>query len=540
VSWMDNESRRALKWRAVWERFTPLTPMGQRAKKALSPFMPGEERAWNRCLDEQERILARLEQDQQWERRVREPLSRLPDAEPVVSELECGGVPPMAGWFRLNVFLWVTRELLKAWSEVNEGSFPDEERIDALLQILHPGTEIGPTFTLDDAFDPRLSHLRREVAQWERERMAAEEEQAGKWERTYGVRRNREGEWIVDRDSGIYPAMQHNPHIKKVRETPFEGVFRPLPTERVQHAMRRRHQAVDELEQVEREVLISLAAQMRPQIDFLKQLLSTVVHMDLQWARVRVARGWHGVRPRLDREVFQLEGGVHPVMGEALLQENRPFTPLDVTLLRGATVVIGPNMGGKTVALKTVGLLAALGQYGFFVPARRCCMPLFPWIRTVIGDGQDERDGLSSFAAEVVRLTEAMNQSESGLLLLDEIGRGTNPDEGAALAAAVAEVLAECGKWSFLSTHVKEVLEVAGVRVYRMAGLKEPGMWNPDGKFAPMDYRLLPGGGEGVPRQALRIAEGLGMPAAVCQRARRRIGEGESDGSEAAIGRTGD
>ncbi|WP_309864959.1 MutS-related protein [Desmospora profundinema] len=542
---MDNQSRRALRWAEIWDRFRPLTPMGQRAKKALSPFMPTEVATWECHLDEQERCLKRAEQDPDWESRVGESLSRIPDVEPVVTQLERGGVPPIVGWFRLKALVWHGRKLAAEWPlGERESILRDRKAWEAVWRIVNPGPVAQPSFALDDALDPRLSSLRRKVAQWERERMDAEEERAREVERQHHVRRNRDGEWIVERESVPYRALLSDPRVERVRETPFEGVFRPLGTDRGRQAFSRRQQAEEELEQVEQEVLASLAEQMRPHLHNLRQMLLEVVRIDLQWARIQTAREWNGIRPRLDADAFRLEGAVHPLTASALARQGRTFTPLDVTIDRGATVVIGPNMGGKTMAIKTVGLIAALGQFGFFVPARSCRMPLVSWIRAVIGDGQDERDGLSTFAAEVVRVAEGMNRTDGGLLLLDEVGRGTNPDEGAALAAAVAEALAASPFWSFQSTHFREVLEVAGIRIYRTAGLKNPHTWKDDGGVS-VDYRLLPGAGEGVPRQALLIAEGLGLAPNVLEGARRRIKgtllrEEEGDGSQTAVGRKSD
>ena len=98
-------------------------------------------------------------------------------------------------------------------------------------------------------------------------------------------------------------------------------------------------------------------------------------------------------------------------------------------------------------------------------------MPLVAFVSGVMGDGQDARAGLSTFGAEVKRVADWFREKEGGLLLIDEIGRGTNPVEGAALSAAVTASLARSDHWAVHVTHYAEVLEVAGVRRYRTAGL---------------------------------------------------------------------
>ena len=254
----------------------------------------------------------------------------------------------------------------------------------------------------------------------------------------------------------------------------------------------------------------------------------------------------------MEEDAAPVVQGIHPgVAGECIRggrtagREGGRFTPVDIRVDKGVTVIVGPNMGGKTMALRTLGAIVALAQHGFFVPAARCEMPLVAFVSGVMGDGQDARAGLSTFGAEVKRVAEWFREKKGGLLLIDEIGRGTNPVEGAALSAAVTARLARSDHWAVHVTHYGEVLEVAGIRRYRTAGLREEGGnredWTGDDWSSRMDFRLIPlAEGEGVPRQALWIAEAMGMPREIVEDARRRIAgesgnaEGSSDGREAA------
>lgn len=185
------------------------------------------------------------------------------------------------------------------------------------------------------------------------------------------------------------------------------------------------------------------------------------------------------------------------------------------------------------MALTTVGLVVALGQFGFLVPARSCSMPLVSWMTAAIGDAQNIREGLSTFGAEVRRIVEAIKRDSTGLLLLDEPGRGTNPVEGAALSAAMTNDLAKRPFWTLQVTHFREVLQGTEVTVYRVAGLegidrfqdREDEDWEKALEQA-MDYRLLPWSGESIPQDALVIARLLGLPSSILQDAWKRIGNG--------------
>ena len=541
--WMDEDTGRSLRWYDIWSRFQPRTPMGQRAKESLSPFMPGEEKEWQRSLAEQEGLRAARNSRADWGRRVEELLKRLPDPSAVLRMLERRETPKVSDWFRLKQFLWQGR-LLREWIPEAAPDFRFRTRKEEWregIALMDPGSVPSAAFALTPALDPRLGPLQSRRDEEERRAGEARERAATVVEEDYPLRRNREGEWVVDRHSPLLKKILEDPRVLRVRETPFEVICRPSPTREETEAIRRLNLAKEELEAVEREILTRLVASFQPKLPFLAEAVEEMAHLDLQWARMQAAEGWDGTRP-LPGESYRIEGGVHPLVAETLEQQGRSFTPVNVEVGQGATVIIGPNMGGKTVALTTVGLIAALGQYGFLVPACRSSMPLVPWIVAVIGDGQDSRSGLSTFGAEVRRIADTFSLPEGGLLLADEVGRGTNPVEGAALSAALTGHLARCGNRSLQVTHFREVLEVGEARVYRVMGLSRdlgsssfpPSNGEGERILAEgMDYRLIPWEGEPVPRDALTIAGLLGLPRGILQDAQRRLGQTATEGGKA-------
>jgi dsDNA-specific endonuclease/ATPase MutS2 len=259
--------------------------------------------------------------------------------------------------------------------------------------------------------------------------------------------------------------------------------------------------------------------------------MEKVARVDLQVSRIRAAETWQGTKPEWAREELEIRGGFHPAVANLCKEQGREITIIDCTLRRGVTVLFGPNMGGKTVALKTIGLIVFLAQWGFFVPAASCRMPLFSWVASLIGDQQEIKRNLSSFGAEVVRLKDWIERSEAGLLLLDEIGRGTNPVEGSALAQAVTCHLVHAPHYTVHVTHYQEVLKIDGIAGYRVAGFSRPddrGVWE-QVKWEKllqelMDYRLIPyRQGESIPHEALWIAERLGLCPQVIADAKRRV-----------------
>jgi len=209
----------------------------------------------------------------------------------------------------------------------------------------------------------------------------------------------------------------------------------------------------------------------------------------------------------------------NPEVKAALLKGGRQFQSVDFSFDSGVpATVIGANMGGKTVALKTLCLCQYLFQFGFAVPAASAKMMLFDSVQFCIGDDQDQRKGLSSFAAEMLRIDSMIKAVESGckvLALVDEPARTTNPVEGSALVSALLKLLSGKDNLALvLTTHYK--VQGAG-QCWRVKGLCE------GSKGMKMDYELVRSASNEVPHEALNIARELGINAKWLEEAAKEI-----------------
>jgi len=211
----------------------------------------------------------------------------------------------------------------------------------------------------------------------------------------------------------------------------------------------------------------------------------------------------------------------HPVLEETLASADPPrsMVPVDVDLPRElrALVISGPNAGGKTVALKTIGLLALMAHSGIPVPADEARMPIFSRIDADIGDEQSIAESLSTFASHVRNLAAFLAHSEApSLVLIDEIGTGTDPAEGAALGTAVLDRLVARGVHVVATTHHAAVKAWA----YRTGGALNAACDFDEATLRPT-YRLVPGvAGASI---GLTMAEQLGLDPEVVAEARRRL-----------------
>jgi DNA mismatch repair protein MutS2 len=216
---------------------------------------------------------------------------------------------------------------------------------------------------------------------------------------------------------------------------------------------------------------------------------------------------------------FRLKSARHPLLERRLRAESKVIVPISLELAgRDRQLILsGPNTGGKTVTLKTAGLLAMMAQAGVPVPATEAITPVFDAFLADIGDAQSIEQDLSTFSAHVTNLNRiAARATPRSLVLLDELGSATDPEEGAALAVAVAEHFLHAGAWSIVSTHL------TSLKIYAE---NNPGAVNAavgfDEKTLAPTYELR----QGVPGTSagINIAQRLGLSPEIVTSARRRL-----------------
>ena len=270
----------------------------------------------------------------------------------------------------------------------------------------------------------------------------------------------------------------------------------------------------------EERVLDELTAAVAGEAEGLEVTLDALARLDLWTCRARLAEELDAVRPTLATEqTVSLLSARHPgIEGDVV--------PIDIRLGDGYTalVITGPNTGGKTVALRTVGLLALMHQSGLHVPAASgSVLPIFDDVLADIGDEQSIAQSLSTFSGHlrtIVRIVE--HAGERTLVLLDELGAGTDPTEGSALAQALLDHFIESGSLVVATTHYAEIKTYAH---------NEPRARNASVAFdlaslAPTYHLTI-----GLPgtSQAFAIAERLGLPSALVADARSRLSAAQQE-----------
>src|SRR4029077_14571800 len=244
---------------------------------------------------------------------------------------------------------------------------------------------------------------------------------------------------------------------------------------------------------------------------------AAIAEMDAFFARGRFAREYDACIPEFtDEVVIGLDAARHPVLESTLRAQGRSVVPLSLSLGKEETVLIisGPNTGGKTVALKTVGLAVLAAQSGIPVAAQSARLGVFDRVLADIGDEQSIAADLSTFSAHVLNLKAMFGLlTENSLVLVDEMGTGTAPEEGAALAVALLDEFRARRCLVLATTHHDRLKAYASTTPGVVNGAVE----FDEERLAPT-YRLLvgiPGGSSGI-----AIAGRLGLDPAIVERAR--------------------
>ena len=397
--------------------------------------------------------------------------------------------------------------------------------------------KIQPDGTLEDKASPELARIRREI---EKQRRSIQESLRGY------LRRLAEGGTVQDELITIRGERFVIP-VKAEQKRRVQGVVHGAsssgqtvfvePLETIEQNNELVRLLEEELAEIHR-ILLEMTQRIGAQAEAILAAVDVLAELELQFAKARFAEDYNCVgvtlsgesqascmdsRPRLSgasEARLLLHNARHPLLERNLKAKGLSVVPVSVELEdeRQQLIITGPNTGGKTVTLKTVGLLALMAQSGLPVPADRAELPVFDAVLADIGDYQSIEQNLSTFSAHVTNIDFISRTATArSLVLLDELGSATDPEEGAALAVAIAGHFVSIGCTTIISTHHTSLKVYAA----NTSGVVNASVGFDEATLRPT-YELkvgVPGASAGI-----NIARRLGLNPAIIQSARSRLG----------------
>ena len=417
-------------------------------------------------------------------------------------------------------------EIESSWDAVRELS----QGIADFTQLLRFfRNKILPDGTLDDRASPELAHIRRDI---ERQRRTIQESL-----RSY-LKRLSDGGAMQDELVTIRGERFVIP-VKVEQRRRVQGVahgasssgqtvfIEPLETIELNNELVRLH---DEEQAEIRRILLEMTGKIGEQAGALEAAVGVLSELELQFAKARFAEDYdcvavkflgadNGASHEAETEELVLRDARHPLLARTLKAKGAAVVPLSVELnnQHRQLVISGPNTGGKTVALKTIGLLALMAQSGIPLPAERAELPILDGVFADIGDYQSIEQNLSTFSAHVTNIDFISHHAtRDSLVLLDELGSATDPEEGAALAVSIADFFRRAGCVSIVSTHH------TALKVYaaNTEGVLNAAVGFEERTLAPT-YELrmgVPGASAGI-----NIAQQLGLNPQIVAEAREKL-----------------
>ena len=469
---LNHSQKEAIGLTFILNKLVPDSPYGIEKKKQITPFGQAGLVAITECFDNMEKIMAFSKQDRQLLDALRRQLMQLKNVRGIIKKCEQSALHEVE-LFEVKSFLLTFEKLFNTFGEANKKmklTGINFESMDCALNILDPEYKRIPPFSINEMYSATLGEVRRKKLQIE----------------------------------------------KKIQ----------LEVNLSETLLRERQKLVEQEVAEEMRVMGVLSKELRVYTQIFNDNMEMLGHLDLLIAKVLLANEHDAIRPKISTiQRVVLTQMSNPYVADALAKRGENLTRTSITLDSGVTMITGANMGGKSVAIKTMVLNTVLCQLGFFVFAEAAEIPLFDGIAFISGDMQDIDQGLSTFGAEISYFNDIVKQLKTDFLFvaLDEFARGTNPDEGAAIVRAVASYLADTGAISVMTTHYDQVVtpefkhyQVVGLRFADIEEIRKRGGLHIQKIAKYMDYTLIPSDATTLPpRDALNICRLIELDAAV-------------------------
>lgn len=533
-----------LDFQHILNMIEPYSPYGVKKKKKMRTFIPGEEGQLIEELNKVEFFLKHKKRDE-----MKNILAHFKEIGESIEKSKKGYVLLTVELFEIKNFLIQVNKLIEAVNadlnlEIIKFNFEDIElkKLTELEKSLDPKEDKLNTFYIYDEYSKKLINLRNRKRKLKREMKEEKEKIKENIKKEYNLNLNLKDEVVISKaEKDLIEKIESGEHLTFSSENYLNHIYALRKTEKIL-LLESKYDEMKSLEdKEEKRIRKNLSKLVSENYDSLKWNIETVGNIDLILAKSEEAKQTESTKPKVVTEnTLNIIKGRHLKTEKFLHEKGNEYTPITVRLSPGTTCITGANMGGKTVTLKMVGQVMTALAFGLYVPCEKLEAGLRNFIYISTGDEQSVERGLSTFGAEISSLKEVLEREENrGLILIDELAGGTNPKEGYAITKTIIEYLNEKDSISIITTHFDKSAEGENILNLQVSGLssidenqlKEELKLNPKkgqeiiAKY--MDYTLKKVEGNEVPKDAIRIAQLMGLQEDIINKAKEIIQESE-------------
>lgn len=537
---MDEETKKSLDFQYIWNKIDIKTPYGKIYKDKAKTYKIGEE---DQLIEELEKVETYLNYAKNKEimRKLDNVFAHIKDLRASIKRARSGGILTEVELFEIKGFVHMVGELESILKDYNILLWDDMKiyPMKDLEKLLDPEETGISTFYIYDSYSEELKKIRKDKKELEKEIKKNQKVLKDSIKEELGIKLKPDGTINISKNnSELIEKIKDNPNLAYNSETYMNIKYSLKPTEEM-NLLERSHLILkDREEREESRIKEILSKKIGEKSKSLFKNISSIGKIDFILGKAKFGMEIDGVRPKIIKDhSIKIVEGRHIKVEESLKSKGLNFTPISVRLNQGTTCITGANMGGKTISLKLVGLLTAMAQYGLMVPAKTMTLGLNGFIKTSIGDLQSTDQGLSTFGGEIKRIQESIEKSDhQGLILIDELARGTNPKEGYAISKAIVDYLKDRNSITLLTTHYDNIASGEDINHLQVIGLshidfeelyKELQISNKDKMDIInnyMDYRLKKVEKMiKVPQEALNIARVMGLDRQVIELAEKNL-----------------
>lgn len=540
---MDESTMEAIDFQYILNKIDTLTPYGTEEKNGMKAFKIGEEKELREQLNILESYIPYIK-DNKIRREFNNLFSHIKDLKTSIERSVEGFILTEVELFEIKNLLIIIRRLEDLVRDNNLPIYKETEikSIEKLEILLDPEGTGTSTFYIYDEYSNALKNIRRDKLATNNKIKLVTKNIKEKIKQDLNLSLSPDNSIQISRDKkALIERLEDYPYLTYVSETYMSIKFTIKPSEEITLLEGELRQLNDEEEKEELEIRENISKEIGNKSEEILRNMKNIGRLDLLLGKAKLALDMEGVKPEILKEhTIVIEEGRHTKVEDRLKENDLEFTPISINLKSGVSCITGANMGGKTISIKLTGLLAAMAQYGLYVPAKSMSLGLNQYIKTSIGDMQSTDSGLSTFGGEIKVVGEAIERAdERGLILIDELARGTNPEEGFAISKAIVKYLINKQSITLLTTHYDNVTNIEGVVHLQVVGLsridyetlkeelKKEDKMEIINKY--MDYRLKAvDKGKTIPREAINIAKIMGLNPEIITIAEEVLGSTQS------------